>query len=103
MAKLATLQKLQPLQNGQLWPKIKIAKNMQKNDSRSTLQLIYAKRKKKNSFKKTVNILKISKLCKVAKLPFCKGCNHIAKATAFGKIVALGLNLKFPKTCERQL
>ena len=52
MAKLATLQKLQPLQNGQLWPKIKIAKNMQKNDSRSTLQLIYAKRKKKTALKK---------------------------------------------------
>ena len=74
LAKMATMQRLQPLQSGQFGSKIKYAKNMIKKLSTSTLDLFYAK----NGSKKQLIFEKWDHFENWQKCPQC--IRHIAFA-----------------------
>ena len=91
LAKMATMQRLQPLQSGQFGSKIKIAKNMQK----AAVEAHYSCFMQKQGSKKQLIFEKWDHFENWQKWPQCKGYSLC-------KMVSLGQKLKIRKACDKR-
>ena len=92
LAKMATMQRLEPLQRGQFGSKNKIAKNMRK----AAVEAYYSCFMQKTAPKKQLIFEKLDHFENWQKWPQCKGYSLC-------KMVSLAQKLKMPKTCDKRL
>ena len=103
-AKLATMPRLQPLRNpkndSQFGSKIKIPKNIRKNDSRTTSRVFLSKKR----LLKTPNIRKMTTFPKSAKLATMPRLQPLQNSQFGSKIkIPKSMNQPLPKTSEKRL